>query len=116
VFEKKQFTQYNIGAMSSYLKVLILSGSIPFILSFWPPLKFYRNFKALAFSILIVLLIFGSWDVFATYRGHWYFNPEGVLGINIINLPLEEVLFFIVIPFCCIFTWEAIKYLKHKTK
>lgn len=97
--------------MSKYMMVLVLSGIVPFVLSFWPPLKFYRNLKALFCSIAIILLVFGSWDVFATYKGHWSFNPHGVLGIRIINLPLEEVLFFVVIPFCCIFTWEVLKYI-----
>jgi lycopene cyclase domain-containing protein len=96
--------------------VLILSGILPFCLSFYPPLRFYRHRRALFCSIGLVLLIFGVWDIFATYRGHWYFNPQGVYAFKIINLPIEEVLFFVVIPFCCIFTWEAINYIKQKTK
>lgn len=98
------------------MRVLILSGLVPFILSFWRPLKFYNNIKALFLSISFILVIFGTWDIFATYRGHWYFNPKGVGDFRIINLPLEEVLFFVVIPFCCIFTWEALKYLQRRFK
>ena len=94
--------------------VLILSGCIPFALSFFPPLKFYRNLKALCYTLILILLIFGTWDVFATYRGHWHFNPESIWHIRIINLPVEEVLFFVIIPFCCIFTWEALKYIKQR--
>lgn len=102
--------------MSSYAKVLILSLAIPLVVSFWPPLKFYRNTRALFMSISLIVLIFGGWDVFATYRGHWSFNPEGVSSIRVINLPLEEVLFFVVIPFCCLFTWEAIKFIKDRLR
>ena len=102
--------------MSEYALVLILAGAVPLILSFWPPLGFYRNLRSLLYSIVIVLLVFGSWDIFATYRGHWYFNSDKVSSIRIINLPLEEVLFFVVIPFCCIFTWEAVGYLKRRLK
>jgi lycopene cyclase domain-containing protein len=98
------------------MSVLLLSLAAPLILSFWPGLKFYRNLRALLISISLIVVIFGGWDVFATYRGHWYFNPAGIWGFRVINLPLEEVLFFIVIPFCCIFTWEALKYLKAKWK
>lgn len=100
--------------MSKYMLVLVLSISVPLVVSFWPPLKFYKNIRALFYSIGIIVVIFGAWDVFATYRGHWYFNPRGVGNIKIVNLPLEEVLFFVVIPFCCIFTWEAIKYIKKR--
>jgi lycopene cyclase domain-containing protein len=102
--------------MSKYMTVLVLSGIVPFALSFWPGLKLYRNWRSLLLSTLLILLIFGSWDVFATWRGHWYFNPQGVGNIKIINLPLEEVLFFVVIPFCCIFTWEAVNYIKARIK
>lgn len=100
--------------MSRYLYVLVLAGIVPFVVSFYPPLRFYRNTKALMKSIALVALIFGSWDVFATFRGHWYFNPDAIWRCRIINLPLEEVLFFVVIPFCCIFTWETIKFIRKK--
>ncbi|MBM3248808.1 MAG: lycopene cyclase domain-containing protein [Candidatus Omnitrophica bacterium] len=102
--------------MSEYMLVLILSISVPLVLSFYPPLKIYRNIKGLFYSIGLILLIFGFWDIFATWRSHWYFNPEGVWPIRIANLPLEEVLFFVVIPFCCIFTWEVINYIKLRIK
>lgn len=102
--------------MSKYMTALAVSGIVPFVLSFWPGLKFYRNWRSLFLSTLLILLIFGGWDVFATWRGHWSFNSQGVGNIKIINLPLEEVLFFVVIPFCCIFTWEAINYIKARIK
>jgi len=102
--------------MSKYMLVLILSVIIPFVLSFYPPLKFYRNIKALFYSITLIVVIFGTWDIFATFRGHWYFNPSGVWSFIIINLPIEEVLFFVIIPFCCIFTWEALIHIKGKLK
>ena len=100
--------------MSKYMFVLTLSGIVPFILSFFPPLRIYKNIRALLYSITLILVIFGTWDVFATFRGHWYFNPNGVWELRIVNLPIEEVLFFVIIPFCCIFTWEVINYIKHK--
>lgn len=102
--------------MSKYMMVLIISGFLPLLLSFYPKLKFWRNYKALVLTISILVLSFGTWDVLATWRGHWYFNPQGIIGITIINLPLEEWLFFIVIPFCCIFTWEALKFLKERLR
>lgn len=96
--------------------VLLFSGAVPCVLSFWPRLRLYRNLPALLWSIAIVLLVFGGWDVYATWRGHWYFAPNSVWSFRIINLPLEEVLFFVVIPFCCIFTWEALQYIKRRIR
>jgi lycopene cyclase domain-containing protein len=99
---------------SPYMGILLFSLSVPLIFSFWPPLKFYRHVRALFYSIGIIVLLFGGWDIFATYRGHWDFSPSGVYPFRVINLPLEEVLFFVVIPFCCVFTWESLKYIKRK--
>lgn len=92
--------------------VLILAGSVPFALSFWPGLGFYKNIRSLAAAIVTIMVIFGTWDVIAVSRHHWYFDVAGVGSVKLLNLPLEEVLFFVVIPFCCIFTWEAIRYIK----
>ncbi len=100
--------------MSKYAWVLVLSAVVPFLLSFYPKLKFYKHFSSLLYSISLIVVIFGTWDVLAVSRGHWAFNPSGVGNVRIINLPLEEALFFVVIPFCCIFTWEVLNYLKEK--
>ena len=100
--------------MSLYLKILILAGAFPFLISFYPPLGIYRNYKALLKSLWVVLLIFGTWDIAATALHHWYFQSQFVWPVRIINLPLEEVLFFIVIPFCCIFTWEVLLYIDRR--
>jgi len=96
--------------------VLVLSVSVPLFLSFRLPLGIWRNFRALFASLALIVAIFGTWDMLAARRGHWYFNPDGVCGFYIANLPLEEWLFFVVIPFCCIFTWEALRYMKEKAK
>jgi len=96
--------------------VLIVSGFPPFLLSLYKPLNFYSNTKALLYSITLIVLIFGAWDVFATFRGHWHFNPSNVWSGKIINLPVEEVLFFVVIPFCYILSWELLNYLRGQSK
>lgn len=98
--------------MSRYMTVLLLSISVPLVISLWPPLRFYKNWRGLLLALAAVVVVFGGWDIYATWRGHWHFSPDGVWGIKIINLPLEEWLFFVAIPFCCLFTWEAIKYIK----
>ena len=102
--------------MSKYMAVLILSGFLPLLLSFYPPLKFWRNGKALMVTLFLLMMFFGAWDIFAVWRGHWRFFQAHIHGLKIINLPVEEWLFFLVIPFCCIFTWEALQHLKKRQK
>ena len=58
-------------------------------------------------AIVIPAIPFLLWDALVT-GAHWHFNPLYVSGIKIINLPVEEILFFITVPFACLFTWEMI--------
>ena len=58
--------------------------------------------------MLATALIFILWDVLFTSLGVWSFNPQYILGFYISYLPLEEVLFFIVIPYASIFIYECI--------
>lgn len=96
--------------MSAYAKILFFAAIIPFVLSFYPNLHFYRKPKALVLSIGSVIFIFGIWDVIATHYGHWWFVVDKVSILYWLGLPLEEWLFFAIIPFCCLFTWEVVNY------
>jgi lycopene cyclase domain-containing protein len=63
------------------------------------------NWKKMLISISISAAVFIIWDWFAVWRGHWAFNPKYNLGVIILNLPLEEYMFFICIPFACTLVW-----------
>ncbi len=100
--------------VSEYFAVLLFSAAIPVVCSLYPPLRFYRHPKALLYTIGCIVVLFGAWDCFATYRGHWTFAPRGICGLYLANLPIEEVLFFAVIPYCCIFTWEVVLFISKR--
>lgn len=95
---------------TEYFIVLALSLAAPLILSFSRKMDFYKYPARLVLSILLPFILFIIWDVFVTARGHWSFNPLYTVGFKIFGLPIEEILFFIVIPFCGLFTWESVKY------
>ncbi|MBI5647893.1 MAG: lycopene cyclase domain-containing protein [Ignavibacteriae bacterium] len=101
---------------SEYLLVLLATVFFPFLLSFDRKLGIYRHRRAMFLAIALVFVVFGAWDVAATLRGHWFFNPSYTLGITIIHLPLEEWMFFLVVPFVAIFTWESVKYFLRRGK
>jgi lycopene cyclase domain-containing protein len=67
----------------------------------------WNRLKQMLVAIFIPAIPFLLWDALVT-GAHWHFNPEYVSGIKIINLPIEEILFFITVPFACLFTWEMI--------
>ena len=98
-----------------YLLLNLGSLSIPFLFSFHPKLKFYRYWKALFLSIFITMIIYIPWDINFTQNGIWGFNEAYFLGSKIFDLPLEEWLFFICIPYACVFTHYALlHYFPHK--
>jgi len=91
----------------TYLLVNFFSVIVPFAFSFHPKIKFNKHFSAFIKANVIAAIIFLVWDVIFTSKGIWSFNPDYVLGLNIFNLPLEEILFFICIPFACLFTYHC---------
>jgi len=102
--------------MSEYLIINILIIIVPLSLSFEKNLKFYKKVKSVLKSILIVSSAFIIWDVIATQRGDWAFNPDYLIGVKFFGLPIEELLFFITVPYACIFIFETVKfYIKDKT-
>lgn len=92
----------------TYLWINILTIIFPLIFSFHPRIRFYRKWKHLLPGLFIVATLFIAWDMLFTKMGVWYFNPSMITGIKIGNLPLEEVLFFITIPYSCVFLYEAV--------
>jgi len=96
---------------------LLLAGSvvIPFSLSFDRKVAFFRHWKSLFPATLITAAIFIAWDIYFTRHNVWWFNKDYVTGFFIAGLPVEEWLFFIIIPYCCIFIYEVSRAYLNKT-
>ena len=93
-----------------YLYLLLNLGAIlvPLIFSFHPKLKFYKMWPALGLSIIFNMVLFIPWDHIFTVNGFWGFNSNYLCGYSFLELPLEEWLFFICIPYACVFMHHAI--------
>jgi len=98
----------------TYLLIDLACVSIPLIASFYPKHSFFKHWGSFLKANVIITILFLIWDYVFTEMGVWGFNPDYLLGIYLGNLPLEEVLFFICIPFCCVFSYFAFTYLVKK--
>lgn len=89
-----------------WLDIFTLSG--PLLLSFDKKVAFWRYWKKLSLGTLVMMAVFIPWDIAFTEHGIWGFNPKYLSGVWIAGLPLEEWLFFIVVPYACIFIYACL--------
>lgn len=83
-------------------------GTLP--LELWLGVRVYRQLRRLLLTLVPVILIFGCWDLYAVAAGHWRFDRGQTLGLLLPgDLPLEELLFFVVIPTCSVLALEAVR-------
>ena len=92
-----------------YLYLLLGSIIIPLIFSIFF-IDFIKHWKHFIISTTIVAVVFLIWDALFTHYGIWAFNKEYCIGFSIFKMPIEEWLFFYVIPFCSLFIHFALGY------
>jgi lycopene cyclase domain-containing protein len=94
--------------MYLYLYLNIFTIFFPLVLSFDKRVAFYRNWRFLLPAMLVTGAFFITWDAIFTNAGIWGFNPEYLMGINLFGLPVEEIMFFITVPYACVFIYETL--------
>jgi lycopene cyclase domain-containing protein len=95
--------------MDKWQYLLLLGGCLLITL----PLEFvgegvYRHPRRLLRALAPVVAVFLVWDAVAIAAKVWHYNPRYVSGINVPFMPLEEFLFFVVIPICGLLTYNAV--------
>ena len=75
--------------------------------------RVYQKLKRLILTIIPVVVLMVIWDYYAIINNHWFFDPEKTTGITLIGfLPLEELLFFIIVPIAALLSFEAVRSIK----
>ncbi|NMO53123.1 lycopene cyclase domain-containing protein [Actinoplanes sp. TBRC 11911] len=90
----------------------VLAGCLLAAIWLEPVLKVnvFRRWRRLILTVVPVAVIFALWDVGAIAAGHWTFDPAQITGVKLPGgLPLDEVLFFLVVPICAILGFEAVR-------
>ncbi len=75
--------------------------------------RVYARWRRLLLALAPVVVVFCLWDLYAIASGHWTFDPERTTGVLFPGgLPLDEVLFFVVVPIASLLTLEAVRSVK----
>lgn len=88
--------------------LLTLAG--PLFFSFDSKVQFVKKWKYLPVPLSVTTVYFVVWDYFFTKHGVWSFNDNYILGHKLFLLPVEEWLFFWIVPFSCVFIYECTSY------
>lgn len=101
-----KFNVENFSYLLILLFVLIGSGWLEFVMR----TRLLPRWRSFLLTLVPVVAVFSLWDAYAIQSGHWYFNPDKITGILVWGgIPIDEILFFIVIPVASILTLEAVK-------
>jgi lycopene beta-cyclase len=95
-----------------YLLVLVLCVAVTLPLEIIGGARVYRRPRALLATLVPVAAVFAGWDLIAVHGGDWWFSARYILGLRMAGLPVEEWLFFLVVPVCALLTYEV---LGHRT-
>lgn len=93
----------------TYLLILAacLLGTLP--LELFLHVRVYARWRRLVSTLLPVVIVFGAWDIYSIRRGFWTYDPHYLVGVTLPGrLPLEELLFFVVVPTCAVLSYEAV--------
>ncbi|MEN3609941.1 lycopene cyclase domain-containing protein [Plantactinospora sp. ZYX-F-223] len=98
--------------MERFAYLVVLAGCVGAALWLEPVLRVnvLRRWRRLLLTLLPVVVLFALWDLAAIAAGHWTFDPEQTTGVLLPGgLPLDELLFFVVVPCCAILGFEAVR-------
>lgn len=93
-----------------YFGLLLFSMAYPLAQSFEWRITYYQKWHRLWPAIGVMAVIFIPWDIWFTHAGVWWFNDRYITGWKFFGLPIEECLFFVIVPFACIFIYEVLIY------
>lgn len=100
--------------MSTYAWVDFCAVIVPFLFSFHPRLRFHSRWRGFFAGAAVMMALFLPWDALFTLHGVWGFDPQHVWELRIFALPVEEWLFFLCVPYACLFSYHCLRTLGMK--
>jgi lycopene cyclase domain-containing protein len=97
----------------SYLAMLLFTVIGSFWLEIVLKIRVLKRMRRVLFSVIPVAIPFIIWDAYAVANHHWSFDSKQILGIyGPFRIPLEEFLFFLIVPIAAIMTIEGVRTVK----
>lgn len=94
----------------AYFAILVLVVVACGWLEFVVRTRVLQRARRFALSVAPVLAVFLAWDAYAVAAGHWSFDPERTTGVRVgADIPIEELAFFVIVPFAAVLTFEAVR-------
>lgn len=97
-----------------YLGLDLFSIAFPLAASFEPRIAYWRKWRGLFTGIMVMIVVFVAWDAAFTAHGVWGFSDRYTLGVRFLGLPIEEWLFFVCVPYACVYLYEVMRYALRK--
>jgi len=91
----------------SLIAVGVLAG--PLALSFDSSVHFWTHWPATGLALVLTGILYLFWDSLVVRRGDWSFNPTYTGKLRLFHLPLGEILFFVAVPYACLFLFEVVR-------
>ena len=102
---------WEVGGLDQFQYLLLMACCllITLPLEFVLSARVYRRVAGLAFALIPVIIIFSVWDIVGILRDHWSYSPFFTTGWKLIfGMPIEELVFFVVVPICGLLAYEAV--------
>jgi len=94
----------------TYLAVLAFIAVCAIVVNFLFRIRISRQWKTFLQVDLIIIALYGTWDIWAAARKAWYFDDRQVIGIKLFwLLPIEEILFFILVPLMVLISIQSLE-------
>ena len=71
--------------------------------------RVYARWRRLLLALVPELVVFVVWELYAVSHHHWAYDPAQVLPPRVGGMPVEELLFFVVVPVCAVLALEAVR-------
>jgi lycopene cyclase domain-containing protein len=94
----------------TYLALLVGCLVVTAPLELYLRVRVYARWRRLLVALLPEFVVFVAWVLYAIARGHWHYDAGQTLGVRLPGgIPVEEVLFFLVVPVCAVLAFEAVR-------